>query len=312
VESDAVVPVETAMDREAWSAGVLRPRIQRRLPDFLSPLKTRRLRAGTVEYGRAATGVRADELLAGMELDRSVSPAAWIEPGESAARRTLRDFIRHKLEDYPRLSSDPGADCLSGLSPYLHFGQISPLHIALEVMKTKSPAMDPFLEELIVRRELAMNFVFYNESYDSIGCLPDWARKTLDDHINDRRPHLYGLHELESARTDDPYWNAAQSEMLLRGKTHGYMRMYWGKKIMEWTSSPAEAHALMAYLNDRYSLDGRDPGGYAGIAWCFGRHDRPWARRPVFGSVRYMNARGLERKFHMDAYVRRVAEGGGR
>jgi deoxyribodipyrimidine photo-lyase len=311
VESDAVVPVQTAMDHEAWSAGVLRPKIHSRLPDFLSPLKTRRLRTGTVEYDRAAAkGVPADELLAGMALDRSVAPVTWISPGESGARNALRDFIRRKLVDYPRLRSDPGADCLSGLSPYLHFGQISPLHIVLEVMKTASPAMDPFLEELVVRRELAMNFVCYNDRYDSIDCIPDWARRTLDDHISDRRPHLYAPDELESARTGDPYWNAAQREMLLRGKMHGYMRMYWGKKIMEWTSSPVEAHALMIHLNDRYSLDGRDPGGYAGIAWCFGKHDRPWARRPVFGSVRYMNARGLERKFDMEAYIRRVPEEG--
>jgi len=162
------------------------------------------------------------------------------------------------------------------------------------------------LEELIIRRELSINFTRYNDGYDSFDCLPDWARSTLLEHAEDEREYLYTEAELERAQTHDPYWNAAQREMLLTGKMHNYMRMYWGKKIIEWTADPREAFAIALRLNNRYELDGRDPNSYAGVAWCFGKHDRPWTRRPVFGTVRYMNDKGLRRKFDMEAYLRRV------
>ena len=190
------------------------------------------------------------------------------------------------------------------MSPYLHFGQISPLFIALKASETKSPGTEAFLEELIVRRELSMNFVFYNEKYDSLEAIPEWAKKTLGSHKKDKRQYTNTLEELESAKTHDPYWNAAQKEMVVRGKMHGYMRMYWGKKIIEWSKTPEEAFLIALYLNNKYELDGRDPNGFTGVAWCFGKHDRPWGERPIFGNVRYMNDKGLKRKFDTDGYVK--------
>jgi deoxyribodipyrimidine photo-lyase len=192
------------------------------------------------------------------------------------------------------------------MSPWLHFGQISPLVIALKVMKTQSPGKEAYLEELIIRRELAMNYTYYNPFYDSFEGLNDWAKKTLKEHEKDKRPYRYSIDELEQAQTHDPYWNAAQEEMRITGKMHGYMRMYWGKKILEWMKSPEEAFSTALYLNNKYELDGRDPNGFAGIAWCFGKHDRPWFERPIFGKIRYMNANGLKRKFNAEAYVDKI------
>ena len=195
------------------------------------------------------------------------------------------------------------------MSPYLHFGQISPLYIALKVQQSREKppqAKEAFLEELIVRRELSMNFVYYDAHYDSISCLPAWAKTTLANHEKDRREYIYTLAQFEQARTHDPYWNAAQKEMVLTGKMHNYMRMYWGKKILEWSKTPKRAYETALYLNNKYELDGRDPNGFAGVAWCFGKHDRAWKERPIFGKVRYMNAAGLKRKFNIDAYVQRI------
>jgi len=192
------------------------------------------------------------------------------------------------------------------MSPYLHFGQISPLYIALEVSKTKSPGKEAYLEELIVRRELSMNFVHYSETYDSFDSIPQWARKTLRAHQKDRRDYLYRREEFEQGKTHDPYWNAAQKEMVVTGKMHGYMRMYWGKKILEWSKTPQEAFQTTLYLNNKYELDGRDPNGFTGVAWCFGKHDRPWGERTIFGNVRYMNEGGLKRKFDADRYVEKI------
>ena len=189
------------------------------------------------------------------------------------------------------------------MSPYLHFGQISPVFIAQNILRSGSLSAAAYLEELIVRRELAINFVHYNPLYDDYAGLPAWAKKTLSVHSEDRREYSYGFSTFESARTHDPYWNSAQQEMVITGKMHGYMRMYWGKKILEWSETPEEAYQTALTLNNRYELDGRDPNGYAGVAWCFGKHDRPWKERPVFGTIRYMNAAGLNRKFDAGRYA---------
>jgi len=219
----------------------------------------------------------------------------------------LRRFLDDGLDRYAARRNEPACDCTSHLSPYLHFGQISPLRVALAVQRADSPGSAAFLEELIVRRELAINMTFYNLGYDSYEkAVPAWARRTLAAHAIDKRPHRYSRQLLERSETHDPYWNAAQRDMVLTGRMHGYMRMYWGKKLIEWTATPQEAFATAMYLNDTYEIDGRDPNGYAGIAWCLGKHDRPWKERAVFGSVRYMSARGLERKFDMEEYVRRL------
>ena len=183
------------------------------------------------------------------------------------------------------------------------------MYVALEAMDAagrRREPIDAYLEELIVRRELAVNFVRHCGRYRSYRCLPNWAAATLRSHRKDRRPFVYTLAHLERAQTHDPYWNAAMREMLVTGKMHNYMRMYWGKKILEWTRRPQTAFRWALYLNNKYFLDGRDPNSWAGVAWCFGLHDRPWGERPVFGTVRYMNASGLERKFDMDEYIRKV------
>jgi len=228
-----------------------------------------------------------------------------IHGGYSNAKKKLNLFISNHLADYNVKRNDPTLNITSGLSPYLHFGQISSLEIAMSVLN--SDVVDDtkavFLEELIVRRELSMNFCWYNSLYDSFEGLPKWARQTLLEHSGDYRPYTYSYEQLENADTHDPYWNTAQREVIKTGMMHNYMRMYWGKKILEWIPDPISAFEFAIYLNNKYALDGRDPNSFAGIAWCFGKHDRPWATRPVFGTVRTMTASGLERKFDMNAYI---------
>ena len=205
------------------------------------------------------------------------------------------------------MRNDPTREGQSDLSPYLHFGQIAAQRVALEVegAPAGTKAKEAFLEELIVRRELSDNFCYYHPQYDSVACFPQWARKTLDEHHDDPREYLYTPAQFEQAQTHDDLWNAAQREMVQTGKMHGYLRMYWAKKILEWTSSPEEALKIAIYLNDRYELDGRDPNGYTGIAWSLGGvHDRAWAERKVFGKIRYMSYKGCKAKFDVAAYFK--------
>lgn len=310
VESDAVCPVEIASPKEEYAAATLRPKIHRLLPRFLAPLKKTPVKRDSL--GLRLRGERVDRvraLLGKLPIDQSVRPAHGFTGGTSVAEKRLARFIERDLKDYAALHGDPSLDITSRLSPYLHFGQISALKAALAVQRARGrpkASKAGFLEELIVRRELSLNFVRYNRHHASLRALPDWALRTLRAHAKDRRPYTYALDELEAARTHDPYWNAAMREMLRTGFMHNYMRMYWGKKILEWAHTPEEAFRNTLYLNNKYFLDGRDPNSFAGVAWCFGKHDRPWAERPIFGTVRYMNARGLERKFNIEAYVRRV------
>ncbi len=308
VATNVVVPVSSVSKKEEYSAATIRPRILRQLDEFLVPLRPARV--GRDSFGLALGSMDLSDpsrVLSDLAVDRSAPPVAAFKGGSTEARRRLRTFIRERLAAYAVDRNDPSLDATSGLSPYLHFGQISPLFVALEVMKAPPEGRAAFLEELIVRRELAVNFVRTCRAYDRYEGLPEWARRTLDEHAGDRREYRYTPEALEGAATHDPYWNAAQREMLLTGKMHGYMRMYWGKKILEWSASPRQAFRTALRLNNRYELDGRDPNGFAGVAWCFGKHDRPWGRRPVFGTVRSMTEGGLRRKFDADAYVRKVA-----
>jgi deoxyribodipyrimidine photo-lyase len=307
VESDAVVPVEAASPKEEWSAATLRPKARSRWADFLVPLKEKRPLKDSLQMEFDSLDLNDPEaVLAGLGVDRSVPRSGHFRGGAGEAEKRLKVFLSDKLEHYADLRNNPNLDAVSHLSPYLHFGQISPLSIAMKTEEAQSPGREAFLEELLIRRELSLNFVRYNPDYDAFGALPAWALKTLSAHAADERPWCYSCEELEAARTHDPYWNAAQREMTLTGKMHGYMRMYWGKKIIEWTRSPEEAFRRALYLNNKYEIDGRDPNGYAGVAWCFGKHDRPWGERPIFGTVRSMNDKGLRRKFDADQYVRRV------
>ncbi len=311
VESDVVVPAETASPKEEYTAGTLRPKLQRILKGYLIPLHERPVRKDSLALRLDVDAVKdAAALARTMPIDRSVPPSAAFRGGTSRANALLEDFIAAKLRHYADRRNDPGLDYSSHLSPYLHFGQISPLAVALRVWGEKSApaaAREAFLEELIVRRELGVNFALYNERYDEYGSLPGWAKKTLADHAKDRRDALYDEGQWERAETHDGYWNAAQREMVLTGKMHNYMRMYWGKKILEWSRTPQEAFRTALRLNNRYELDGRDPNSYAGVAWCFGKHDRAWPERRVFGKIRYMNEAGLRRKFDMPAYLEKVA-----
>ncbi len=310
VESDVIVPIQVAADKEAYAAATLRPKIQKHLQRYLVPVKETPLE-------RDALGLRlkglnpqhVEKILSGLQIDRTVRPVSSFRGGTSNAQRLLDEFISQKLEHYSERRNDPSRDYGSHMSPYLHFGQISPLEIALKVSQVRGKpkeATEAYLEELVVRRELSMNFVNYNPDYDSFKALPDWAKATLKAHRKDRREYLYSRKQWQHARTHDPYWNAAQREMMITGKMHNYMRMYWGKKVLEWSKTPEEAYRTALYLNNKYELDGRDPNGFAGVAWCFGKHDRAWKERPIFGKVRYMNAAGLRRKFDIEAYVRRI------
>lgn len=341
VETDAVVPVRVASPKEEYAAATLRSKILRRLTEFLEaepePVYTVKSSAALhIPSNLPRLNIPADAGLAEMldfirkylNIDTRMAPVPDFQGGHKEAVRRLELFLERKLRHYADKRNEPALGIQSNLSPYLHFGQISALEVALRSLEfCEVPAyaaaglirdksgLEPlqaglasFLEELIVRRELSCNFCHYNPDYANYACIPLWARTTLNDHLHDPRPYLYSLEELETAQTADPYWNAAQTEMTATGKMHNYLRMYWGKKIIEWTPDPETAFQIMLYLNNKYSLDGRDPNSYAGIAWCFGKHDRPWQSRNIFGSVRYMNAAGLKRKFDMQGYLDKVAK----
>jgi deoxyribodipyrimidine photo-lyase len=307
VETNLIVPVTEVSDKENFSAGTLRPRINKKLPEYLIPVKHSKPIFSSLDMKFKSFSIKDVELaLSKLNIDRSVDPVKTFRGGTTKAKRRLKDFIKNKLDDYADLRNDPCLDATSNMSPYLHFGQISPLYIALKVAESDARGKDAYLEELIVRRELSYNFVYYNDNYDKFSCLPPWAKNTLNFHSRDNREYFYSLEEFENAKTHDPYWNAAQKEMVVTGKMHGYMRMYWGKKILEWTKNPKRGFKIALYLNNKYELDGRDPNGFAGVAWCFGKHDRAWSERKVFGKIRYMNASGLKRKFDADKYVEKV------
>jgi deoxyribodipyrimidine photo-lyase len=305
VDAHNIVPCWLASPKQEWAAYSFRPKIRRALDDFLTPFPA--LLKHPFAPADKTPELNAPELLASLPLDRGVPPVDWLTPGEQAAREHLQRFVAEKLAAYDRDRNDPTRDGQSDLSPYLHFGQLAPQRVALEVRDSQATraAREAFLEELIVRRELSDNFCYYQPHYDAFQGFPDWARKTLDDHRDDEREYLYTLEDFDAARTHDPLWNAAQLEMVHRGKMHGYLRMYWAKKILEWTASPEEALEIAIYLNDRYELDGRDPNGYVGIAWSLGGvHDRAWGERPVFGKVRYMSYKGAAGKFDVQAYIK--------
>ncbi len=307
VETNLIVPVSEVSDKENFSAGTLRPRINKRVPEYLVKIRQGKPLYSSLDMKFKSFDISDIELsLSKLNIDRSVGAVKGFKGGTTEAKRRLKDFIKNKLERYAELRNDPSLDATSNMSPYLHFGQISPLYIALEVLGTEGGGKDAYLEELIVRRELSYNFIYYNQSYDKFESLPPWAKNTLNYHGRDKREYVYSAEEFEQAKTHDAYWNAAQKEMVITGKMHGYMRMYWGKKILEWSKKPRVGFKIALYLNNKYELDGRDANGFAGVAWCFGKHDRAWGERDVFGKVRYMNAAGLKRKFDADRYVEKI------
>jgi deoxyribodipyrimidine photo-lyase len=307
VDAHNIVPCWVASPKQEYGAYTMRPKIQRALGEFLEDFpKLQVQRSFPTKEFLETDWVKS---VRGVEVDATAPEVSWIRSGEKSAVKALRYFLKMRLPDYARLRNDPVENGQSDLSPYLHFGQLSAQRVALEVQQASAPydAREAFLEELIVRRELADNFCFYNSNYDSFAAFPPWAQSTLNEHRLDEREHLYSLEGFEKAQTHDELWNTAQMEMVGRGKMHGYLRMYWGKKIMEWTQSPEKAMEVAVYLNDKYELDGRDPNGYEGIAWSIGGvHDRPWGERRIFGKIRYMSYRGMKGKFNVGAYVNKV------
>jgi len=302
VDAHNIVPAWAASPKQEWAAYSFRPKVHRLLAEFLEEFPAIQKHPfpwkADVEndWEAAERSVKAD----------AFSKVNWIEPGEREAREHLAYFVNQKLSRYDSDRNDPTLEGQSNLSPYLHFGQISAQRVALQVLATMQEPSS-FLEELVVRRELADNFCYYNSHYDSFDGFPNWAKETLREHQKDRREYIYTLKEMEAAQTHDDLWNAAQMEMVHKGKMHGYLRMYWAKKILEWTQSPQDALQVAIYLNDRYELDGRDPNGYTGIAWSIGGvHDRAWKERAIFGKVRYMSYKGASGKFDVKAYIRKV------
>jgi deoxyribodipyrimidine photo-lyase len=309
VDADVIVP-SRLLQREHYAARTIRPRIRAELPRFLLSIRREAPRYPWRPSRRVHTLQPDLQLLEGFPVDRSVSPVSTFRGGSRAARRALRRFVAERLTGYAENRSRPDRDATSRLSPYLHFGHIGPHTVALAVRGADAPEADreAFLEELIVRRELAVNFVRYNPAYDRLQCAEPWALRTLAAHRADPRVHGYTPRQLEQAETHDELWNAAQRQMVSAGWMHGYLRMYWAKKILEWSESPEAAFDTAVTLNDRYELDGRDPNGYAGVAWAIaGKHDRAWGpERPVYGTIRYMSHASTSRKFASAAYIARV------
>jgi deoxyribodipyrimidine photo-lyase len=307
IDTHNIVPCWVVSQKQEYGAYTLRPKIHRALEEYLEEFP--KIKTHSIPWKKKTAKIDWNKVMRALKADRSVSEVVWIRSGEREAHRALIKFIKHKLSLYQELRNDPAMDGQSNLSPYLHFGQLSAQRIALEVMKADvtEDVKDAFLEELIVRRELSDNFCFYNPGYDRFSGFPDWAKKTLDKHRKDSRAYIYSRDQFENAQTHDDLWNAGQMEMVKWGKMHGYMRMYWAKKILEWTPSPEAALEIAIYLNDKYEMDGRDPNGYTGIAWSIGGvHDRAWNERNIFGKVRYMSYNGCKSKFNIKRYIERI------
>jgi len=327
VDAHNIVPVWIASSKQEYGAYTLRPKLHKLLPEYLEDFPA--LKKHPHKFSGSVPEINWPKILNDKNVDQSVPAVTWIKSDHSSAKKELQNFIKNKLSWYGEKRNDPNLDAQSNLSPYLHYGILSSQAIALEIIKyAKTPIENilhesknkakvnlgktltlldnagAYLEELIVRRELSDNFCFYNLDYDNVAGFPDWATKSHAKHASDKREFVYTKKQFENAKTHDPLWNAAQKEMLITGKMHGYMRMYWAKKILEWTVSPKEAMITSIYLNDKYELDGRDPNGYAGIAWSIGGvHDRAWFERPVFGQIRYMNSNGCAGKFNTKTYT---------
>lgn len=319
VDAHNVIPPWVTSPKQEFAAYTIRPKIHRLIDEYLVQIP-KIIKQKNSKITPSTDWQKVREKYCKVGADEKYDCEGRIRGGSAAAEEILSDFIKNKLQNYATLRNDPNIGAQSNLSPYITFGFISRTHTALEVVKkvgrpvteiidknangsASSDSASAFLEELIVRSELAENFCFYNANYDNVLSFPDWSQKTHTKHKGDEREYIYTVEEFETAQTHDTLWNAAQNQMLRTGKMHGFMRMYWAKKVLEWTKDVEEAMSVLVHLNDTYSLDGRDPNGYAGIAWSVGGvHDRAWFERPVFGQIRYMNYNGCKRKFNVDLY----------
>jgi deoxyribodipyrimidine photo-lyase len=303
VDAHNIVPCLYVSDKVEFAAYTIRPKIHKALIEFMDEFPSlKKMNKSEISPDK----IDWNKIQKSLKITFDVKEVDWIKPGESAAQKTFNHFLTNKFENYHELRNDPTKNYQSNLSPYLHFGHISAQRIALDTEKYDGnpESKKVFLEELIVRRELSDNFCYFNKNYDSFDGFHSWAKTTLNEHRKDEREFVYSLEQFEKAKTHEDLWNAAQMEMVTTGKMHSYMRMYWAKKILEWSKSPEEALRTAIYLNDKYELDGRDPNGYTGVAWSIGGiHDRAWFERPVYGKIRYMNRNGAEKKFDIKSYI---------
>lgn len=309
VDSNGIIPL-SKFDKEEYAAYTIRPKINKLLPLYLQPFKEERVKIEStgLEVDCPETAVTADNiasLVGACDIDHTVEPSSTYPGGSANGRKRLNKFVKEILPGYESTRNKPELDGSSRLSAYLHFGFLSPLEIALAVQDADAPvtAKEAYLEELIVRRELSFNLTNHNQDYDSLRALPSWVHQTMREHADDPRQVIYSLEELEQGRTHDELWNAAQREMVATGEMHNYVRMLWGKNVIAWSRSYDEAFETLVHLNNKYCLDGRDPNSYAGILWCFGKHDRPWMERPVFGKIRYMTSGSTGKKFDAKKYI---------
>ncbi|XP_034469213.1 deoxyribodipyrimidine photo-lyase isoform X1 [Hippoglossus hippoglossus] len=307
VDAHNIVPCWVASPKQEYAARTIRGKITKLLPDFLTDFPP--VEKHPVPATRTAKPIEWEKTLASLPVDREVEVPEWAKPGTKAGMAMLESFIDVRLKLFENKRNDPNVSALSQLSPWIRFGHISAQRVALQVQSSGQKAgqtVASFIEELVVRRELTDNYCYYNKKYDSVEGAYEWAQKTLKDHAKDKRPYLYTREQLEKAKTHDKLWNGAQYQLITEGKMHGFLRMYWAKKILEWTSSPEEALSIALYLNDRYSLDGQDPNGFVGCMWSIcGIHDQGWAERPIFGKIRYMNYKGCTRKFDVPQFERK-------
>jgi len=304
VDAHNVIPVWVTSDKLEYAARTIRPKINKHLPAYLTefPDVISHPHKSSSKFENPFKNM--DELMAFLQIDRTVGEVEWAKPGTDEAFKTLKSFIDVRLRLFDEKRNNPNFDALSNLSPWFHFGQISVARCILEVKKSHHKGKDAFIEEAVVRRELSDNFCYYNENYDNLDGASEWARKSLNDHRKDTRKPLYKLDKFEQAKTHDDLWNAAQNQLRIEGKMHGFLRMYWAKKILEWSESPEKALEIAIYLNDKYNLDGRDPNGFVGCMWSIcGIHDMGWKERTIFGKIRYMNYDGCKRKFDVPGFV---------
>jgi len=310
VDSCGIIPM-SKFDKEEYAAYTIRPKIKKLLPNYLKPITEETVEFDSTDIDLDAdfeTIVTADniaKLVSECDIDHSVLPSRIYYGGTANGRIRLKKFVEEILPDYENARNKPDRDGSSRLSAYLHFGFLSPLEIALAVQDADAPqaSKDAYFEELIVRRELSFNMTRHNANYDSLAALPAWVHKTMREHADDPRQFTYSLEQLEAARTHDELWNACQREMVRTGEMHNYVRMLWGKNVIAWSPSYEVAFETLVHLNNKYCLDGRDPNSYAGILWCFGKHDRPWMERPVFGTIRYMTSNSTGKKFDSKKYL---------
>jgi deoxyribodipyrimidine photo-lyase len=324
VDTHNIIPVWELSDHEEFAAHTIRRKVHKQLAQWLT--EPPKLQPQSHAYQPPVSGLTWSEVDGIVQNVPACGISVTDTPGGRAARVTLDEFMDNRLLAYAVDRNDATTNGQTGLSPYLHFGQISALRVALELQKqpvsqpplllreprlassdtepTLDDSVDALLEELIVRKELADNYCFYKKNYDNLLGAKPWAQKTLAAHANDAREFVYSQEQWEAAQTHDSLWNAAQRQLLRTGKIHGYMRMYWAKKLLEWSRSPEDAIAYAVYLNDHYSVDGGDPNGYVGIMWSIaGLHDRPWFDREVYGTVRYMATSGASKRFDISEYI---------